>query len=492
MSCRSAPLLKLHRLAAVGVCLFAISHAAEQPRALYVEGYAGESSYRPGDEAAIHVSTSAPKYSVEIARIGDKREVVWTAKDLPGHEYHVPENASSHGCGWPMAFKVPVAANWRSGYYLVTFRAERNQYAVGRLRLEDQPGRFVQRGRHAVESDAYFVVRSAQPGRDTKILIQLTTNTYNAYNDWGGFSLYSFNGYANFQGNRVSFHRPGVWPSASFTTWELPFVAWAERNGYTLDYAVNGDLEFRPELLAPYRLVLSLGQDAYWSGPMRDCLEDFIANGGNVAFFGGNSVAWQVRSEEGGHALVGWRQNYRQDPVWATGNHATLTTAWSHHLLQRPENTLTGGGTLWGGMRKFAGQFMDEPAEFTVHQPEHWVFAGTGLRPGATFGGKDTIVGYECSGCELVWRDGLPYPTHNDGTPEGFTVLATCPARWHPENFEWYERWEKGRTGNAVMGVYTRGGTVFTAGTTDWAHGLRGRDPIVERITKNVLDRLSK
>jgi hypothetical protein len=43
-----------------------------------------------------------------------------------------------------------------------------------------------------------------------------------------------------------------------------------------------------------------------------------------------------------------------------------------------------------------------------------------------------------------------------------------------------------------VLGTYTRGGTVVTVGSTDWAHGLRGKDPTVERITKNVLDRLGQ
>jgi hypothetical protein len=33
---------------------------------------------------------------------------------------------------------------------------------------------------------------------------------------------------------------------------------------------------------------------------------------------------------------------------------------------------------------------------------------------------------------------------------------------------------------------------VFTAGTTDWAHGLADpADPIVARITRNLLDRLA-
>ena len=67
-----------------------------------------------------------------------------------------------------------------------------------------------------------------------------------------------------------------------------------------------------------------------------------------------------------------------------------------------------------------------------------------------------------------------------------------APARWHPDDCEWYEKWEKGRTGNAVLGTYTRGGTVVTVGSTDWSHGLRGNDPVVVRITKNVLDKLGQ
>lgn len=94
---------------------------------------------------------------------------------------------------------------------------------------------------------------------------------------------------------------------------------------------------------------------------------------------------------------------------------------------------------------------------------------------GDAFGAKlpgYKVVGYEGDGCELVWKDGLPHPTHGDGTPDTFEVAATAPARWHPDDAEWYERWETGRTGNAVIGAYTRGGTVVT------------------RVTRNVLDRL--
>jgi hypothetical protein len=133
---------------------------------------------------------------------------------------------------------------------------------------------------------------------------------------------------------------------------------------------------------------------------------------------------------------------------------------------------------------------MDGPGSYEVHRPEHWMFEGTQLAQGDRFGGKDSIVGYECDGCEMQWRGGLPFPTGRDGTPESFAILATCPAKWAPGDCYWYEPFPKDRVGAAVLGSYTRGGTVVTVGSTDWAHGLAGSDPTVIRITSNILERL--
>lgn len=444
---------------------------------LFIEGYAGQVSYKPGEELSLHVSTSAPAFAVEIARLGAKPEVVFTKPDVAGAEWPVPENAASHGCKWPSSIKLPIADAWKTGYYHVTFK------------VADGGGKFFQRGRRTAESSCFFIVRSAQPGTNSKILLQLSTNTYNAYNNWGGFSLYGYNGRANVQGHRVSFHRP---PASQFSNWELPFVVWAETNGYAFDFAANSDLEFHPEELKKYKLVLSVGHDEYWSAPMRDHLEAFIKAGGNVAFFSGNTCCWQVRSEDGGQALVSWKQWYNLDPVYRSGDQKLLSTLWSHHLVGRPENQLTGVGFLFGGYHRSHGQFMDGKSSYTVHHPDHWLYAGTGLKRGDEFGSKDTIVGYECDGCEIELKDGLPVPTHRDGTPEGFVILGSCPAKWHPDDSVFYEQFPKDRIGSAVLGTYTRGGTVVTAGSTDWSHGLRGKDPAVEQITRNVLKRLGE
>jgi hypothetical protein len=456
---------------ALAVAPFAVR--ADEPKKIVVEGYTDQLSYAPGDEVKVHLSSaSAVSPALSIVRVGAKPEKVWASDSAVKIEPQpVPKDASSHGCKWPVITTFKVGEKWPSGYYLVQPTAPGGSGALG---------------------GAFFIVRPKEPGTSTRILLQLATNTYNAYTNWGGYSLYAYNGRHKVQGRRVSFDRP---VSSQFARWEEPFVKWAEGNGYALDYCVNSDLEFRPELLKHYKLVLSVGHDEYWSAPMRDNLEKFIGDGGNVAFFSGNTCCWQVRSEEHGRALACWKQSFGDDPQYRTGDYRTLTTLWSHYLVNRPENALTGVGFLWGGYHRSHDQFMDGSGSYTAHRPAHWLFEGTNLKKGDTFGAKlpeYKTVGYECDGCELVWKDGLPFPTCADGTPKDFEVVATAPARWHPDDCEWYEKWQKGRTGNAVIGTYTRGGTVVTVGSTDWSFGLRGNDAVVTRVTKNVLDKLGK
>ncbi|MFO0925070.1 MAG: DUF6605 domain-containing protein [Pirellulales bacterium] len=473
---RASLLLTFVTIASCGTIL-ALNAQDEGARPFFVEGYAGKVSYAPGEGLELHVSTSAKQFSIEVARVGATRQTVFQKNGIPGMESPIPENASSHGCQWPMAFHMPIPSDWKSGYYEV------------KLKIADDGGKYAYRGKRTAESSCYFVLRASKPGASSPILMQLATNTYNAYNNWGGFSLYAFNGRAGVQGNRVSFHRP---PQSQYSRWEQAFCSWAESQGYVLEYAANSDLEFHPEILAGYQLVLSVGHDEYWSAPMRDHLEAFIASGKNVAFFSGNTCCWQVRSEDQGNALVSWKQRYVMDPIYPSKDHRLLSTLWSHHLVARPENQLTGVGFLFGGYHRSHGQFMDGSGAYTVHRPDHWLLDGTQLKKDDSFGGKDTIVGYECDGCEIEWKDGLPFPTYRDGTPQGFQIVATAPAKWHPDDAYFYDRFEQGRVGAAVVGAYTRGGTVITVGSTDWAHGLAGKDVIVEKITRNVLDKLSK
>ena len=274
-----------------------VTAAEDDAGSIFIEGYTNQLSYQPGEKIQFHLNSSEPQYSIEITRLGAENKTVYKETRQNGAAHPVPEDASSNGCHWPAAFELTVPDSWASGYYSV------------RLAVRDGGGKFIQRNSRSAESSLFFIIRPQQPGSQTKILIQLSTNTYNAYNNWGGSSLYSYHGRDHLQGHRVSFDRP---LAGQFSNWEYPFIAWAEQNGYQLDYAANSDLEFHPEILQHYKLVLSVGHDEYWSAPMRDHLEQYIKQGGNVAFFSGNSVCWQVRSEDDGRALTCWKQWYNR------------------------------------------------------------------------------------------------------------------------------------------------------------------------------------
>jgi hypothetical protein len=197
-------------------------------RPLYVEGYTAQLSYCASEKIDFCVSTSAPTFALTVTRIGAVCEDVFEQSEIMGAAYDVPENAASHGCSWPSAFQLSVQPEWRTGYYEAT------------LTVKDDGGAdWTHRGRRTATSVMGFVVRAVQPGATTRILLQLATNTYAAYNNWGGHCLYGAFGQHQHQGTRVSFERPCA---GLFHKWEHCFVHWAESSGYVMDYATNLDL----------------------------------------------------------------------------------------------------------------------------------------------------------------------------------------------------------------------------------------------------------
>jgi hypothetical protein len=495
-----------------------------------IDGYARRLSYAAGETVEICCSTTAEQFSIEIARVGGSREIVWSDHAVRGALHRTPDHANERGCGWPVAVAVEVLDEWRSGYYEVVLRAV--DHTSGRIE----------------ESLAFFVVRHSGTvhGRGQMLLV-LSTNTYNAYNDWGGPSLYT-------GASRVSFQRPMArgflrkpepylrypnldevddpeherfrtwcdlhglarWSGSSgWYQWERIFVQWAERAGYAVDLAVNADLEDRPEVVAGYPLLVSVGHDEYWSWGMRDTAEAFVASGGNIAFLSGNSVCWQVRFGDAGNTMI-CHKSAEADPLYGTDQQHLVTGLWCSMAVGRPENHLTGVSFSRGGYVRMGNAVPKGSGGYTAWRPDHWVFRGAGLHYGDQFGVDDRITVYEVDGCEftLSLDDGLPVPTGRDGTPRDFAILATAPARlWRydelPSRYRASEAGDLEETAaavfgeatpeavarlahnHAVMGLYTRGGTVFTSGTTDWVYGLAGHDPVVEQVTRNVLDRLS-
>ena len=504
-----------------------------------VEGYTDRQSYRAGEIVELRCSSRASSVTASIARIGRERVEVWRRDGIEIGEHPYPDDAYAVGCGWPVAFTVGLDAAWSSGFYEVTLHAggESGETAT---------------------SQAFFVVRPAPaPALTTSAdaIVVLATNTYNAYNQWGGKCLYT-------DAVKVSFDRPlergylrrpaaphdvtydgrvaslpeepdeehlqlqqylaefeyPLWcASSGWHNWERRFVQWAESEGLTLDFAVNSDLEFHPEVLDGQRLMLSIGHDEYWSSGMRDRADAFVEAGGSWAILSGNSCFWQVRYEDDGRTMVCYKgQAEARDPVAGTADHRFLTSMWPLPSVGRPEAQTTGLSFTRGGYARVGNATPRSSGGYTIHRPDHPVFAGTDLRYGDVLGASSRIVGYEVDGCELTMVNGDPVPTYADNTPAGLEVLATAPARlisitptyceaplalWAnadpPGDLEGVaaglfgsaspENVARLAHGHAVVATFTKGkGRVFNAGTTDWCYGL-DTDPMVQQVTRNVI-----
>ncbi len=425
-----------------------------------IEGYCGRQSVAPGETVTLHVSTRSDRYDVVVERWGTERRHRWTARDLPGRFHPVPDGADAHGCDWPAAVEIPVGDDWDSGFHLVTLTAH-----------GAPPGRDTAYAYVVVRPPDPGAGRGAEPDRGGRALLVLATNTWNAYNPWGGASLYT-------GGRQVSFQRPmargllcrdeverddrkarptrwGEEPDADghrYEAWrralgypasvgssgwfsfERRFVEWAEGRGYRLDYVVQADVDADPSTLDGYDLVLGVGHHEYWSAPERDAVEAHVARGGTYASFSGNTLFWQVRLEPGPltgrDTMIGHKYSaHETDPVVAGGEPERMSGLWCDPLVGRPEWSLLGAGSAFGLYYRFGRALARGSGAFTVYRHDHWLFEGTGLGYGDLLGARDGVVGYETLGCRIQFDDHqLPVAATEPGMPDDIEVVAFTPS----------------------------------------------------------------
>ncbi len=457
--------------------------------------YPDRLSVLPGESLTLHIATDHPELRVAIYRQGVTLELQHDHGWQPARTVGVTPGPPDQAWGWD-AYEFPIVAAAPSGAYIAMLW-ERDGADV----VEPDQGVVTSVGRFG---KALFVVRSANPGRDATTLYRLPIATYHAYNFSGGASLYLDSP------GRVTMHRPGGGTGGvvsdftepgkgdfdeldqassrqTFEHYDAKFIRWLEGTGHQVDYCADTDIHADAdlELLTPYGLVLSVGHDEYWSAEMRANLAAYVAQGGNLAFFGANTCWWRIHYDVDLTGFASNRDNTvtrpDSDQWWVTPRHEPGASA---------EDSLTGvsyrnaGGWWWPGR---------PPTGFEVQQPDHWVFEG-GVDP--TFGEAESLVGYECDGAELTAASGQPgqpaVPTLDDGTPAGFTVLAVgrLVGQWAFEVRDPDSPTAAVAPRVATMGIYTASGTVFNAAVVDWARVLEAGEPNVDRITRTVLARL--
>lgn len=417
--------------------------------------YTDRLSLDAGERVALNISADRGPCTIELARVGRSREVVLRREGVATKEQPLGERPDRDGCDWSATVEMETEAAWPSGYYDIAVR--------------DSAG----------EETHHFICLRRADGPRAKAALVLNTNTYHAYNWWGGANAYAdvsglMSGrlkldaaMANATGI-LSARRPFVqnliappagvprlvnmrkrefgerpWAggdpawmrahamspydnSAGFLQkWEHAFAAWAEAEGIAPDYLTDHDLE-RADALDGYRCVILAGHSEYWSGPQRDTIEAFVDAGGGLAIFSGNTAFWRVRWEADGARLIchKWRGFEAEPDAGTDGTHL-----WSHPTFARPEAAITGLSFLYGGYHRLGLCVARGQAGYTIYDDGHWALEGSDLCYGDVIGDAVPLIGYENDGCPIAFDDrNLPVSIPRLGVPEDLRIIAMAPA----------------------------------------------------------------
>jgi hypothetical protein len=425
-------------------------------------GYSSAGSVRPGEMIDFFVKSQIGAYSIKVFRQSADEVFMVNIPKLPTapNPLTISRTAWRDGAQWPAVGRLTIPSDWPSGLYFARVESTEIRATL----------------------DIPFIVRAVVDGSQSKILVVMNDTTYEAYNFWGGRSHYGLGFRNNFyftspgSGSglqpwafRVSFRRP-TWAAGEknykWVFWEVPLIRWLARQGIQVEWCTMVDLHKEPNLLANYVLFVDVGHSEYWSKEMRDNVIEFVNRGGNAAFFTGNTCWWRVRIENDGNTMLCYKNEYF-DP---TNDPSTRTINWPDHQARE----LT--GVSWS---RIVWDFKDDPtnekkerAQYIVQDATHWVFANTDLQNSDRFG-----LYYDADGKKQTVVMGET--DANIKPPSNFQKLALAT----------YQDSQTPEVEAVTMGIFTRGGTVFTASSEYWTRGL-GQNEIIDRITRNVFDRL--
>ncbi|HEX9034065.1 MAG TPA: N,N-dimethylformamidase beta subunit family domain-containing protein [Streptosporangiaceae bacterium] len=412
-----------------------------------IQGYPGEASVPRGEPVTLYVSTTAREFRVTALRMGwyggHLARLVWRSGWVRGHRqrrHSLVPRTRTVTCDWEPSLRLETA-DWPEGSYL--------------LRLDASSG---------AQRYVPLTVRSVDVAG--KVVIKNAVTTWQAYNTWGGYDLYTGpGGYAD-RSFAVSMDRPyGGRGADLFLAFERKLINLAERLGLPLAYVTSIDLDRHPHLLNQASALISPGHDEYWSPAERAHVTAARDAGTNIAFFGANAVFRRTRLEPGGlgpgRLIVCYKTSYLRDPMYGKHN-ALVTSDWREPPRPDPESSLT--GTLY--------ESNPVTAYYVVTSPDAWVFAGTGARLGTRFRG---LVGDEYDRVNPV------YPV-----PRPIQILAHSPLTC------------RGIRSYADSAYYTHpgGAGVFNTGTMRWVQSLAppygtyvspGSHHFTGRVTANVL-----
>jgi hypothetical protein len=373
-------------------------------------------SYAPGQQAELEVSTDAHMLTFQVFAYGGG--AFPSIRDLRTNGQAMTAAArvdwTAHTSA-PAAIRVVRPGDWPSGLYF--------------LRISADDGRV---------GYAPFVVRPRTLGKH-RVLVVLATQTWQAYNfadangDGWGDSWYVSN-----RQRFVDVSRPFLDFGLPFRfhDWDLTFLTWLQQTNKQADFISDQDLgsvATGDELARNYDLVVFPGHEEYVTQQELNVVTRFRDLGGNLAFLAANNMFWRVGID---------------------GTLMSKVALW--RSLGHPEAALVGAqyvGSNHGAVQK--------PFVVTGADRAPWLFAGTGLQNGATFG-----------------KYGIEIDATTRASPPGTIVLARIPDLLGP-----------GKSAEMTYYETPQGAKVFAAGALNFAASV-GQPP-VSGLMENLWSRLS-
>ncbi len=148
------------------------------------------------------------------------------------------------------------------------------------------------------ENQIPFIVRD--DGGHSDIVFQTSDTTWQAYNDWGGASLYT-NTLGNGRQSRLrrKLQSAAGYPddNSIFGDGEYAAIRWLEKNGYDVSYIAGVDTARSGSELLDHKLSFRLATTNIGQREQRANVEAARDAGVNLAFWSGNEVYWETRWE---------------------------------------------------------------------------------------------------------------------------------------------------------------------------------------------------
>lgn len=446
-----------------------------------IAGYVAEQAIAAGEVQRVYVS--APRARTVTLRVyrmgwygGSGGRLVLASKPLRVRRQPRCAHRFATGlteCRWHATLSFPIPTALASGVYVVKLHASTG-----------------------AESDCMFVLRSQLPPR---LLVEIPTATYEAYNAWGGDSLYPGRKLVGVtgttQGVEVSYDRPYASQTGAgqFFIRDVAAVRFLERYGYPVGYTTIESIDGEPaQILNPAhpthpRAVIDVGHSEYWSAGDERAFAHARDDGASLLFMSSDTMAWRVRfarataaSSQAGardHRIVAYKQFVAHDPdradptgLFPQGGAGLTGSAYDGCITPRLE--------VAGPPRYRYYAWRASPS-----LRPGWLFAGTGITPSTSIPG---IVGYELD-------------ERTAATPPGTLLVGAgtdvpCGSELEPSPVH-------GSVAETTLYTARSGALVFATGTLGWEYALSpvaqaspdvplAPDPRVVAMTRNILARV--